>query len=134
MPDVYANLDENTLRSLQDSAINTVIIIKFTAEWCGPCKRTKSLVESHFCKFPENTIIFELDVDDPINKPLYAFFKTRRQINGIPAFLAYYTNIKRDFWFVPDQTVNTGNPALINQFFQSVLEKAQSLNQTNNNE
>ena len=47
MPDVYANLDEATLRSLQENAANSVIIIRFD-EWCDPCKRTKALVESHF--------------------------------------------------------------------------------------
>tara|TARA_Y100001958_G_C21243007_1_gene571589 strand:- start:1346 stop:1735 length:390 start_codon:yes stop_codon:yes gene_type:complete len=128
MPDVYANLDETTLRSLQENAENTVIIIKFTADWCGPCKRTKSLVEAHFCKFPENTLIFELDVDDPINKPLYAFLKTKRLINGIPAFLAYYTNVERAFWYVPDDSVNTGNPNAISHFFNIVLDKAKRLN------
>ena len=129
MPDVYANLDEATLRCLQENAANSVIVIKFWAEWCGPCKQTKALVESHFCSLPENAINFELDVDDPINKPLYAFFKTKRQINGIPAFLAYYTDAIRTFWFVPDATVNSGNPASINHFFNTVLEKAKSLNQ-----
>ena len=48
MKEMYANLDENTLQHLQDHGENTVIILKFTAEWCGPCKRTKALVESNF--------------------------------------------------------------------------------------
>lgn len=65
-----------------------VIIVQFTATWCKPCKEVKSYIEQIFAKCPTNIICCQLDVDD--NTELYAFMKKNRQVNGIPALVAYF--------------------------------------------
>ncbi len=67
------------------------VIVKFTAEWCGPCKSIEKLFDkrvndlSQKKGFPVITVI--LDVDD--NFDVYADFKRRRVTPGIPAILLY---------------------------------------------
>ena len=132
MKDIFVNLDANMLQHLQNTAKNHVIILKFTAEWCGPCKRIKNLVESHYNTLPDNVLVFELDIDDQLNIPLYSFLKSRRQLRGIPGLLAYYGNTDRPFWFVPDNCVNSANVNSINHFFYNASQIANSIANSNN--
>ena len=127
MSDIFVNLSVDTLQHLQSTAQDKVIVIKFTAKWCGPCRNTAPLVESLFASLPDNVIIFELDIDDPNNKPLYNMLKSRRMINGIPSFIAYYGNIRRDFWYVPDAKISSGNVAMISNFFSAVRDYAENM-------
>lgn len=127
MKEIFVNLDANTLQHLQNSTKNIVIILKYTANWCGPCKRIKGLVESHYNSLPDNVVVFELDIDDQQNIPLYSFLKSRRQLRGIPGLLSYYCNKDRPFWFVPDNCVNSANVNAINDFFNKVKEVALSI-------
>ena len=76
MNEIFVNLDVSTLQHLHQTAKNHVIVIKFTANWCGPCRRIRNLVESHFNNLPNNVIIFELDIDDPVNLPIYSTLKS----------------------------------------------------------
>ena len=41
-------------------------IVKFGAEWCGPCRMVKPIIE----KFSADNKIFDIDVDDEENKSL----------------------------------------------------------------
>ena len=127
MTEVFVNLDVQTLTHLQATAKSHVIIIKFTANWCGPCKRIKNLVESHFVNLPQNVIVFELDIDDPVNLPIYTTLKAKRQLKGIPGIIAYYNNINRPAWYLPDACVNSANVNSINHFFQTVIQNANIL-------
>jgi thiol:disulfide interchange protein len=65
-----------------------VIILQFTATWCKPCKEIKSYIESKFANCPNQIICCQLDVDE--NTDLYAFMKKNKQVNGIPALIAYF--------------------------------------------
>ena len=64
-----------------------LIIMKFGAEWCKPCKVSKPLVYEYFNAMPDNVLCYDVDVDDSFD--LYAFFKSKRMINGIPVILAF---------------------------------------------
>jgi len=65
-----------------------IIVMKFGAEWCGPCKRIKSYVHERMSALPDNVSCYEIDVDESFD--LYAWMKSKKQVNGIPALLAYY--------------------------------------------
>jgi thiol:disulfide interchange protein len=65
-----------------------VMILQFTATWCKPCREIKSHIENKFTQCPDNIICCQLDVDE--NSELYAFMKKNRQVNGIPALVAYF--------------------------------------------
>ena len=91
------------------------IIIKFTATWCGPCKRAAPLIESHLKNLPETVHYYEIDVDDHFE--LYGYFKSKKMVNGVPALLHWKaTNIN----FVPNQAVMGANESDINYFFENV--------------
>ena len=53
-----------------------VIIFKFGATWCRPCKAIKSHVETCVEKLPENIYCLDLDVDDSFD--LYAYLKSKK--------------------------------------------------------
>jgi len=45
-----------------------IVVVKFSAEWCGPCKRAKPMVDSMSQKYPDVTF---LHVDGDENQQIY---------------------------------------------------------------
>jgi len=64
-----------------------ILIFKFTADWCGPCKKIKDYSYMKSNELPDHITMFEVDVDECFD--LYAFLKHKKMVNGIPVFLAY---------------------------------------------
>jgi thiol:disulfide interchange protein len=93
-----------------------VIIVQFTATWCKPCKEVKSHIEQKFSICPDNIICCQLDVDE--NSELYAFMKKNRQVNGIPALVAYFKGNISPF---ANKSISGTNINAINNFFDECL-------------
>jgi thiol-disulfide isomerase/thioredoxin len=68
-----------------------ILIFKFTAEWCGPCKKIKEYTYNKSNDLPNHITMLEVDVDECFD--LYAFLKHKKMVNGIPVFLAYARGI-----------------------------------------
>jgi len=96
------------------------IIIKFTAEWCNPCKKIKADVEKWFARLPKEFQCVELDVD--ANDDIYAFFRKHKLVAGIPAILAYK---KGNLTIGPNYSVLGSNIAEINRMFHTCVKEIQ---------
>tara|TARA_Y100000389_G_scaffold32158_1_gene27332 strand:- start:98 stop:451 length:354 start_codon:yes stop_codon:yes gene_type:complete len=105
----------NTQQNLADKSL---LIIKFTANWCGPCNNIKNVTESYVKKFPESIKFIEIDIDESLE--LYIFLKNKKMVNGIPAILAYYPGTKDNF-YVPDDSCLGGNIDNVTKFFERCL-------------
>jgi len=95
------------------------VIIKFGAEWCGPCKQIESQVYTLMAQMPTEIVCAVLDIDDEASFDLYAFLKSKRMVNGVPALLCYK---KGNMSWIPDDTVVGANPAAIQGLFQKCLD------------
>jgi thioredoxin 1 len=93
-----------------------VVVLKFGAEWCGPCKKIESLVEQWFAAMPSTVQCCMIDVDECFE--LYGFLKAKRRINGIPAILAYR---KGNLNYIPNDMMAGADVAQVNAFFQRCL-------------
>ena len=91
------------------------VVIKFTAEWCGPCNKIKKCVENHFNKLPNNIRYGNLDVDN--NFDLYANLKRLKQVQGIPCIVFFK---KGNVSFIPDKFVNGTDENEIKEFFDTI--------------
>ena len=95
------------------------LVIKFGAEWCGPCKTIKPLVNSWMTQFPPSIQGAVIDIDE--NFEIYALLKSKRQINGVPTIMCYKQgNISP----IPDHIVVGTDVNKINQFFTQCLTYA----------
>lgn len=94
------------------------IIIKFGAEWCGPCKQIEAQVYSLMAQMPTEIVCAVLDIDDDASFDLYAFLKSKRMVNGVPALLCYK---KGNLTWIPDDTVIGANPVAIEALFKKYL-------------
>jgi thiol-disulfide isomerase/thioredoxin len=95
------------------------IIIKLGAEWCGPCKRIENLVNTCMTQIKERIPSMEcavLDIDETFE--VYAFLKTKRVVNGIPAILVYYRN---NAHYIPDDVVIGSDENQVLQLFNRTL-------------
>lgn len=92
-----------------------LIILKFSAEWCGPCKNIAPLVEKWKNTLNESVHFYEIDIDESIN--LYMYLKNRKMLNGIPAILCWR---KGNATFIPDYLVNTSDLSQVNNFFENL--------------
>ena len=99
-----------------------VIILKFGAEWCAPCKTIEGIVYQNFQIMPENVICADIDIDH--NFDIYTFLKSKRMINGIPAILAYYND---NTSFVPSDSVVGANISEIQNLFNGCLKYANKM-------
>jgi len=90
-----------------------LIIIKFGAKWCGPCKRIKNIVHGFFVSSPDNVLCCDIDVDECSD--LYSFLKSKKMINGIPVMLCYKKN---NTTFIPDDSVIGADPQQLDHFFR----------------
>ena len=96
------------------------IIIKFTAEWCKPCKKIKAGVEKWFTYFPKEFQCVELDVDE--NDDIYAYFRKNKIVAGIPAILAYKAG---NLTIGPNYSVLGSNMEQINRMFHTCVKEIQ---------
>ena len=95
----------------------TAFIIKFGAEWCGPCQKIDPLVYDWISKMPPEIKCAIIDVDE--NFEIYAFLKSKKMVNGIPAILCYYGC--NDGW-IPDDMVVGADENAVNSFFKRCLQ------------
>ena len=92
------------------------LIIKFGAEWCGPCKQIEAQVYGLMAQMPTEIRCCVLDIDDEDEAfELYAFLKSKRVVNGVHAIVCYK---KGNNTWVPDDVIIGANPAAITELFQ----------------
>jgi thiol-disulfide isomerase/thioredoxin len=95
-----------------------VFIFKFSAEWCGPCKKIKKFVDKVSLVLPTNIMyIFSVDVDECFD--LYAYLKQKKMVSGIPVMLAYKTG---NITYVPDASVSGTDETQLKYFFDTCLK------------
>ena len=92
------------------------VIIKFTAEWCGPCKNIKDVVYKKFNNAPDNVLCFDVDIDD--NFDVYAYLKSKKMSTGIPTILVWE---KGNTSFAPDNGITGGDPVTIENFLSDYI-------------
>ncbi len=91
-----------------------VMIFKYTADWCSPCKSIKPLIDEQFKSLCSDTMkCFEVDVDECFD--LFAYMKTKKMVKGIPTIMAYK---KDNESFVADDSISGTDVNEINAFFE----------------
>lgn len=90
-----------------------LVIIKFGATWCNPCKKIKPVVDAFFASSPDNVICCEIDVDESFD--LYAYFKGKRMVNGIPIIMCFK---KGNTTYIPDDSITGSDPEGLDAFFK----------------
>lgn len=98
-----------------------IIIIKFEADWCRPCKLADMYIKKRLETLNDQVSYISTDVDDSFD--LYAFLKSKKMVNGIPAVLAY---IKGNTEYVSDFCVMGADENEINAFFNQVESTLQN--------
>jgi hypothetical protein len=123
---VYTSLRDVTefQKTLKEN--KNIVILRFTASWCAPCKRIEPLVTSFLQVMPEDVEFYNLDVD--VNTEVYSFLKTKRRVNGIPAILCYVTG---NVSYIPDHFVIGSSSDDINRFFKSCADSYKGVKSTN---
>lgn len=112
---VFLELGVEEFKKMRENIKNEMILIKFSATWCGPCKKIKSCCEEWFGKLPSSVIIFDIDIDETMD--LYMAFKKWKMVDGVPAMLAFHTRPVDNKWFIPDDSITGGNLINIQSFF-----------------
>ena len=116
MPNYYEEIGNS--EEFSQELINNpgMIIVKFGAEWCGPCKKIEALVKDRMLQMPNNYKCFIIDIDECFE--LYAFLKTKRMVNGIPSILAWKSgNVST----IPDAVVTSSKTSEVEEFFKHCL-------------
>ena len=110
------------LKNYLESCNHKTVILKFTATWCGPCKQIEPAIEKLNNMYKNSDYKYiEIDIDECFD--LYAFFKNKKMVNGVPSLLSFKKNEKVDdkFW-VPFQTMTGANVDNLIYFFKKSLE------------
>ena len=122
---VYLNI---TLKSRDDLCNflkeNTgLIILKFTAPWCGPCNNIKDIVDIYFSNSPVNCTCVSINIDDSID--IFAAMKRFKVLKGVPGLLCYIKD-ETDGIF-PSFVCNTGDRSEVTKFFIECNERLKSI-------
>lgn len=99
-----------------------LVLLKFGATWCGPCKTVDAVIHEYFENTPEKVVCCVLDIDD--NFELYGYMKKSRVTNGIPVILCYDTN---NVNIMPTDSVTGANRQSLLQFLNRVSVRIESL-------
>jgi thiol-disulfide isomerase/thioredoxin len=90
-----------------------MIIVKFGAIWCKPCKAIAPQLEAFFATSPDEVICCDIDVDESFD--FYSFMKARKMVNGIPVILCY---LKGNTGIAPNFSVTGSDKTQLDNFFK----------------
>lgn len=93
-----------------------LIIIKFGADWCKPCKLIEDYVNEKFNSMPDNVTCLKVDIDE--NLDLYAFLKSKKMVTGVPTILCYE---KGNETYIPADAVSGTDNKELDGFFDRCL-------------
>jgi thiol-disulfide isomerase/thioredoxin len=96
-----------------------LIIVKFGADWCGPCQMIEPDVDAYFAQMPENTQCAMVDVD--VSFDLYAFLKSKKIVTSIPALLCYH---KGNTTYAPNDVHVGADKIQLKAFFEKCFKAA----------
>jgi thiol-disulfide isomerase/thioredoxin len=102
------------------------VLLKLSAEWCGPCKRIQPLVLEGLSVLPDTVLQVIIDIDDSLE--LYTYLKNKRRINGIPAILFWKPGNISD---IPDDFVLGGNADQVIALFNRIISFTRELSSEN---
>ena len=112
---------EQLINFQNNSPSPQLVIIKFEADWCRPCQQIKELCNSLASQLNDNIGYAIVNIDEHIE--LYATLKTKKQVKGVPALLAFYAEKKdSNEWFLPNDSVIGADKNGIIQFFSRCNE------------
>jgi thiol-disulfide isomerase/thioredoxin len=100
-----------------------ITILKFSASWCGPCRKIKPFIDELLKNYEGyNFKYIEIDVDkEPL---LYSSFKRYKMINGIPSMFFYRKcDYNDDTFYVPYATITGADKTSIEHAFKTLLNK-----------
>ena len=114
--------DEGLTRKQYLEIINSKtkpLFVKFTATWCGPCKRIAPYVSEFINQegVKDKIQYLEIDIDDSID--VFAFMKKMKMLNGIPSLLFYKMD---NCSFAPSLSTSTGNENMAIKFLDTVKQ------------
>ena len=119
MTDFESSYTQQNLVQLQNSLPETsLIVLKFTADWCGPCKSIKAECEQFQKTAPSSIRYYEIDIDESLE--LYMILKRNKMVNGIPALLAFKGG-ERERWYIPDDSQLSSDKKQLAAFFNRCL-------------
>jgi thiol-disulfide isomerase/thioredoxin len=108
-----------TLQQLKEILDNNtkVVIIRFTASWCGPCQRILPYFNSMADIIKENGgTVVTIDIDQCIE--IYTYYKSKKMINGVPTIMAFYAGNTSVY---PDNVVIGADLQQLEFFFRKVF-------------
>jgi len=111
---VITEMTPTDLQQLLTTAKKSLIVVKFGAEWCKPCKLIKPLCEQWSATCPSHIIYADIDIDESLD--LYMAFKNKKMVRGVPTILAFNTALSRDQWYIPDFSVEGGDVEAVGKF------------------
>lgn len=97
---------------------NKPLFVKFTADWCGPCKKAKPIIDENLRKLPESILFNEVDIDESIE--VYGMLKSKRLVSSIPALICYNKD-NNSLW--PDEIISSSNKNDIDNFFNKCINQ-----------
>ena len=115
-------ITEDTLKQFRNTmAPKQLLILKFTAEWCDPCKKIAPVCQQYINELPDSIFFYEIDVDESLD--LYVKLKKKKMVNGIPALLAFTPGKDiDDHWYVPAECHLGGDTKGVIKFFENCMD------------
>ena len=99
------------------SSVNQPVVLKFTAEWCGPCKQIEPLVSKYFSNLiNKNYICLTIDIEESFD--VYMYLKSKKMVSAVPTILYYSKD--NTCCYAPSNSVVGANEKNVNDFFQSL--------------
>jgi thiol:disulfide interchange protein len=97
-----------------------LIIIKYGAKWCSPCKTIEPMVLGWFQRLNEQTtkvITVIVDIDE--SPEIYTFMKMRKMVQGVPTIHCYEIG---NTHYSPNDMVRGGSLIEVDNFFNRCID------------
>ena len=100
--------DRKEFISLMKELKSHIVVIKFYADWCNPCKSIFNIIENEFDNIRStDKILMYVNIDKA--QDVSSYLKIRK----LPTLITYKNGLK-------DQILQTSNPKDIYMFFKSI--------------